>query len=431
MPRVFQYEMKRSVDLIMTLKKLIEKKDQMADWIIGDITHIIQTFEKRPPGSKGELQACEYYAELCEEYGCEEVVIEEFEEHPNSFFGWLYFAVTFVLISMATYWFAPIISAILCTCGVVIALLQFGMYKKFVDRFFKKATGHNMMAIKKPKGEVKQRIFFNGHCDAVWEWPVNYLLGGVGFEAHAVIGFGGLFYTLGISIASMIKNGSILGGPSTLLLTKMGVYGLLFVPFLIGLYFLWTEKHIVDGANDNLTGCEMGIAVLKALHDEGIELENTEVGVIICGSEEAGLRGSKAWAEAHKGEFQDVPTIIYSYDTMHDPKWLMANYRDLNGTIKTDKQANDIFMKACEELGIACRKGWVPPLGGATDTAAFTQGGFRSGGVTGLNHKLENYYHTRRDTYDNLSHQGIGDCYAASMKVLEMFENGILYEEEK
>ena len=100
----------------MTLKKLIEKKDQMADWIIGDITHIIQTFEKRNPGSKGELQACEYYAELCEEYGCEEVVIEEFEEHPNSFFGWLYFAVTFVLISMATYWFAPIISAILCTC---------------------------------------------------------------------------------------------------------------------------------------------------------------------------------------------------------------------------------------------------------------------------------------------------------------------------
>ncbi len=390
MPRVFQYEMKRSVDLIMTLKKLIEKKDQMADWIIGDITHIIQTFEKRPPGSKGELQACEYYAELCEEYGCEEVVIEEFEEHPNSFFGWLYFAV-----------------------------------------FFKKATGHNMMAIKKPKGEVKQRIFFNGHCDAVWEWPVNYLLGGIGFEAHAVIGFAGLFYTLGISIASMIKNGSILGGPSTLLLTKMGVYGLAFVPFLIGLYFLWNEHHIVDGANDNLTGCEMGIAVLKALHDEGIELENTEVGVIICGSEEAGLRGSKAWAEAHKGEFQDVPTIIYSYDTMHDPKWLMANYRDLNGTIKTDKQANDIFMKACEELGIACRKGWVPPLGGATDTAAFTQGGFRSGGVTGLNHKLENYYHTRRDTYDNLSHQGIGDCYAASMKVLEMFENGILYEEEK
>ncbi|MBO4382633.1 MAG: M28 family peptidase [Clostridia bacterium] len=415
----------------MKLQKLIDMKDQMADWIIGDITHIIKTFEKRDPGSKGELQACEYYAELCEEYGCEEIVIEEFEENPNSFMGWIYFAVTMVLIAMVCYWFAPIVSALLCAAGAVIALLQFGMYKKVMDPFFKKKIGHNMMAIKKPKGEVKQRIFYNGHCDAVWEWPVNYKFGGVAFEAHAIIGFGGLFYTLGISIASMIKNGSILGGPSSLLLTKMGVWGLLFVPFLLGLYFMWNERRIVDGANDNLTGCEMGIAVLKALHDEGVELENTEVGVIICGSEEAGLRGSKAWAEAHKGEFRDVPTIIYSYDTIHDPKWLMANYRDLNGTVKTDKQANDIFMKACEELGIACRKGWVPPLGGATDTAAFAQGGFRSGGVTGLNHKLENYYHTRRDTYDNLNHQGIGDCYAASMKVLEMFENGILYEEEK
>ena len=33
--------------------------------------------------------------------------------------------------------------------------------------------------------------------------------------------------------------------------------------------------------------------------------------------EEIGLRGSKAWAEAHKGEFQDVPTFIYSFDTIN------------------------------------------------------------------------------------------------------------------
>ncbi|MBO7689319.1 MAG: hypothetical protein J6T14_00545, partial [Clostridia bacterium] len=85
----------------MNLKKLIDKKDQMADWIIGDITHIIQTFEKRAPGSKGELQGCEYYAELCEEYGCEDIQIEDFEEHPNSFMVRLYYDVTMVLISMA------------------------------------------------------------------------------------------------------------------------------------------------------------------------------------------------------------------------------------------------------------------------------------------------------------------------------------------
>ena len=71
-----------------------------------------------------------------------------------------------------------------------------------------------------------------------------------------------------------------------------------------------------------------------------------------------------------------------------------------------------------------CKKGWVPPLGGATDSAAFAQAGFRATGVTGLNHKLEDYYHTRRDTYDNMNKEGLAGCFAVSVKALEMFDNG-------
>ena len=183
-------------------------------------------------------------------------------------------------------------------------------------------------------------------------------------------------------------------------------------------------KIVVDGANDNLSGCYMGIAILKYLKDEGIELENTEIGVVLTGSEECGLRGSMAWSEKHKGEFDDVPTFIYAYDTIYDPKYLMANYRDLNATVKTDKDANDLFMEACAEIGVHCSKGMVPPLGGATDSAAFAKAGFRAAGITGLNHKLESYYHTRRDTYDNMNAQGLADCFAASVKTLEMFDNG-------
>ena len=162
----------------------------------------------------------------------------------------------------------------------------------------------------------------------------------------------------------------------------------------------------------------------KLLKEEGIEFENTEIGVVLTGSEECGLRGSKAWCEAHKGEFDDVPTFIYAYDTIYDPKYLMVNYRDLNGTVKADKDVSDLFMEATQELGIHCTKGMVPPLGGATDSAAFAQAGMRATGITGLNHKLESYYHTRRDTYDNMNEKGLADCYAASVKVLEMFDAG-------
>lgn len=410
----------------MDLKPLIDKKDEAAKYMFDEITHICKDMDTRSPGTKGEKEACEYMAKvLKEDCGCERADVESFKENPGSFFGWIYFTITFVLLAIALYFVAPIISLILIVAGLAIVFLQFGLYKKCVDRFFPELTGHNVTAVKKCTGEVKRRIFFNGHPDAAWEWPVNYALGGIGFEGHAIIcGLGAVYYMV-ISIIYMAQNGISFGVIDTSsYLFKMALWGLLFVPFLVGLYWMWNKNRIVDGANDNLSGCYMGIAILKALKDNGIELENTEVGVILTGSEEAGLRGAKAWCEAHKGEFDDVPTFIFSYDTIHDPKYLMTNYRDLNGTVKADKDVSDLFMEAAKELNIPCKKGWVPPLGGATDSAAFAQAGFRATGVTGLNHKLEDYYHTRRDTYDNMNAEGLAGCYAVSVKALEMFDKG-------
>ena len=394
--------------------------------MVSEITHICKTFEKRAPGSKGELQACEYMAGvLRDECGCDRVEIESFKENPGSFFGWIYFTITFVLAAIALFFVFPLVSILLIVAGLFIVFMQFGLYKKLVDRFFPEKTGHNVTAVKSCTGEVKRRIFFNGHPDAAWEWPVNYKLGGVGFEGHAVIcGIGAVYYLV-IAIIAVVKNGVAFGGfDASSTIGKMALWGLLFVPFLVGLYWMWNKNRIVDGANDNLSGCYMGISVLKALKEEGIDFENTEVGVILTGSEEAGLRGAKAWCEKHKGEFDDVPTFIFSYDTIYDPKYLMTNYRDLNGTVKADKDVSDLFMEAAQELDIPCKKGWVPPLGGATDSAAFAQAGFRATGVTGLNHKLEDYYHTRRDTYDNMNKEGLAGCFAVSVKALEMFDNG-------
>ena len=410
----------------MNLKSIIDKKDKFADYMVSEITHICKTFEKRDPGSKGELQACEYMAGvLRDECGCDRVEIESFKENPGSFFGWIYFTITFVLAAIALFFVFPPASILLIVAGFFILFMQFGLYKKLIDRCFPERTGHNVTAVKSCTGEVKRRIFFNGHPDAAWEWPVNYKLGGVGFEGHAVIcGIGAVYYLV-IAIIAVVKNGVAFGNfDASSTLGKMALWGLLFVPFLVGLYWMWNKNRIVDGANDNLSGCYMGISVLKALKEEGIDLENTEVGVILTGSEEAGLRGAKAWCEKHKGEFDDVPTFIFSYDTIYDPKYLMTNYRDLNGTVKADKDVSDLFMEAAQELGIPCKKGWVPPLGGATDSAAFAQAGFRATGVTGLNHKLENYYHTRRDTYDNMNKEGLAGCFAVSVKALEMFDNG-------
>ena len=410
----------------MDFRKIIDSKDKVADYIVEEITHVIKTCGKRDPGSEGEKKSCEYMAKvLKEDCGCEDVKIEPCEVAPKAFYAWIYIVCTLILISMVCFFFAPVIAIPLVIAGFTLTILEFGLYKKVLDPFFRKKTSHNVTAIKKCTGEVKRRIFFNGHPDATWEWPVNYALGGVGFEGHAISVVLSALYFLVIAIIKTARDGLSFGTPDMAdPLTKAGLIGLIFVPFVIGLYFMENYSRVVDGANDNLTGCYMGIAVLKAMKDAGIELENTEVGVLLTGSEEIGLRGAKAWAEAHKDEYKDVPTFFYSFDTINDPKYLMANYRDLNGTVKSDAELADLFFEAAQEVGVPCQKGWIPPLGGAVDAAALTQAGFRAAGITGLNHKLERYYHTRLDTYTNMNKQGIANCFAATVKTLEIFDKG-------
>lgn len=411
------------------LSKLIENKSESAQYMVDEITHICKTMPKRTPGEEGERIACEYMADvLKKDGGCERSDVEFFKENPGSFFGWIYITITCVLLAMIAYFFMPILGFALIVLGFAVMILTFGMYKKTIDFLFPEKTGTNVTAIKKCTGEVKGRVFFNGHPDAAWNWPVNNKFGGKVYEANIVIVVVGAIALMILSLIAAIKTGfgpKIATVESYGVLFWLGVAMFAFIPFWLGMYRMWDPKTTVDGANDNLTACYMGIAILKAMKDQGIKLEHTEVGVILSGSEEAGLRGAKAWCEQHKGEFDDVPTWIYSFDTIHDPKFLGVNYRDLNAAVKADKEVCDSFMDAAKELGIPCNKTLVPPFGGATDSAAFAQAGFKATGVTALNHVLEDYYHTLKDTYTNLNKDCLADCYSIAVKCLENFDNKI------
>lgn len=410
------------------LSKIIEQKHESAKYMVEQIDHICKNIPKRAPGDPGERESCEYMAGILKDCGCERVDVESFKENPGSFYGWIYITISCVLLAQILYFFLPALGAALILGGFVIMFLQFGFYFKAIDRLFPEKTGTNVTAIKKCSGEVRGRVFFNGHPDAAWNWPVNEKLGGWAYEGNIVLVVVGALVLLGISIANAAKTGGapmIMDPAADPLMFYFGIATLAFAPFWIGTYRMWEPNKVVDGANDNLSACLISVAILKALKDHDVDLEHTEVGVILSGSEEAGLRGAKAWCEAHKGEFDDVPTWIYSMDTIHDPKFLGVNYRDLNATVAADKEVCDSFMNAAKELGIHCNKTLVPPFGGATDSAAFAQAGFRATGVTALNHVLEDYYHTVKDTPENLNPECLADCFAICVKCLENFENKV------
>lgn len=411
----------------MDLNKVKATKAEAAKFMEDEITYIIKNFGKRGPGDPGEKKAVEYMADRCKEYGCDDIKIEPFDLHPAAFMGWIYITATIVLIAcvltiVASVVALPAVAAValyavsiaFVIIGAVIMIGEFVLYREMVDKIYPKKTSVNLTATKKPTGAVKRRLFYNGHPDAACEWTFNYIGGGVMFVAHVLISVLGLLYLMAVGICA-------LAGVAASVVTIMAYVTLAFVPFWICLYILWNEKQIVDGANDNLTGCYMGIAVLKALKEQGVELEHTEVGVLISGSEEAGLRGAKAWCKQHANDYKDVETLIISYDTIHEGRFLQVNERDLNLTVPADKKAGNMFKAAADKLGITCNLGNVPL--GATDSAAFNQGGFRATGITAMDHNLQDYYHTRKDTIGNLDLVGLADCFAVSVQFLEDYEN--------
>ena len=109
----------------MDLKHIIDQKDHYADYMVDEITHICRDFEKREPGSKGEQQACEYMAQvLKKDCGCQRADVESFKENPGSFFGWIYFTITFVLAAIVCFFFCRArIYRTGIACGAYIKLL--------------------------------------------------------------------------------------------------------------------------------------------------------------------------------------------------------------------------------------------------------------------------------------------------------------------
>lgn len=401
------------------LKMLYDSSRQSVEYMVREITHICRNLKPRAPGSEGEREAAEYMAEVLKnDCGCDQVLVEAYKAHPDSFYGYCQISVIFYLLSSLGFFIHPIASLVGAAIALLLFLVSFVLYKPILDFLYPEKEGRNVTAILNCEGEVRRRVFLNGHIDASWEFPSNYYFGGIVFEIPNAVTFAGQLFYMTISICALCGAGSW---------TKTAaLWGLFFLPFFIAVGFTYNPRRIVDGANDNLTGCYMGIALLNEMKKNGISLEHTDVGVLLTGSEEAGLRGAKVWSKVHENDFKDVPTFILCFDTIHDPRYLMVNEKDLNGTLTADRELGEAFVQSAKEVDVPCKKGGVPLFGGGTDAAAFVQGGFRSVGITGLNHKLEDYYHTRKDSFDNLNYEGLENCFKATIRMLEKIDAGEL-----
>lgn len=375
-----------------------------------DKTREVCAFGQRPPGSNAETKA--QHLVKFELEGCCDgpVSIEPFQVAQKAFMGQHAVCAALLLAASVGYWISPWCAAPLSLLALLVIVQEVLRYKQFIDPFFPKQTSHNVYGRVAPEGPMKRRIVLNGHPDAAYEWHFLYHYPKI-FPLFVISSLAGLFAKVALDVAFLLlSNGWETGYTGPWL--YLGLAQLLFLP---GVYvgFRFTDfRHVSPGANDNLTGTFIPVGIAKYLREAGQRLENTELVVLITGSEEAGLRGAKAFAEAHRDFADDVETIFIAIDTMRDLDHFTIYHRDLNGTVKHD----DAVCALLKRAGLAC--GRDLPYGsiflGSSDGTAFTQAGWRAAALAAMDPAPADYYHNRRDSPDNMDPA----CITATIDVL-------------
>ena len=396
------------------------------DYMMEGVRHVCETYRRRLPGSQSERDAQGFFKAELE--GCaDEVRMEDFTLHPRAFMGFIPLAALLCLAAIPCFLLSngsiliALLGAVLPLLGTLMFLFEFLFYRDFVDFLFPKRKSCNVYALRRPEGEVKRRIIFGGHTDVANEWTYSFL---GGKAALGVTIFGGVLAVL-VSLVSNIVNAvyhlaAHAITPGAPLSSKWeggwlawSILVLLTALPSVALFFFINYRVAVDGANDNLSANYIAMSVLREMRDSGVRFENTEVCCLLTGAEEAGLRGAKAFARAHKAEFSDpaVETVFIAMDTMREVEELRVCGFGCTGMVVNDQAVGDLLHDAARACGIEMPDSELYP--GACDCEAFSMYGLRASGFTGVSHDAKPYYHTRMDTPDNMD----PDCLALSLNI--------------
>ena len=384
-----------------TIPNFTPKLREYTNFATRTIKKVCTEIGPRPCGSEEERKAQHFMAAQVGD-AADEVRTEEFSVHPDAFFGWMKIDAVLLIISVALFAVGTLVDGvdflryISLGLAVVSAAFMFGeflFYKEFIDFMYKKKTSQNVYCIRKPKGEVKRRIIIGGHADSSFEWRFTHLGGAPALYISLITAALGLAYMVIVGIVAIATKGDF---PDVL-----AYIGFAFIPSFICLFVFLNTKLSVQGANDNLTGCMCAAAVMKYMGDNNLRFENTELWVLFSGGEEAGLRGAKAFAKAHKAECEEVETMFIALDTFRDDEDMFVYNRDMSGITKHDKRCCSLVRKAAEYCDRELKYSSI--FCGASDAAAITQAGIPAASLAAMNPGPPRYYHTRTDTWDNMN----------------------------
>lgn len=419
------------------------------------VEHAALKIGSRLPGTKNERKFHDYMADKLREIGITPKQ-EEFSVSPRASIGGIPYAGYFgiimsVLIYFALYnyyiWYMMALAGILFVLWLVFSVF---LYKRWFDMFFHREISTNTYGELLPEdGNYDYTIILSGHTDTSWNWkhsekgywtkdkPIKAVIstyGKVGFGAGCV------FFTVAVAIAYAVIYTLASFGNEWCSMALSGYvksfayfnFALRFLPVItaVGSAFvaMWGDKNPENasrGAMDNATGIALSYEVIKYFKENPDKMpKNCRIVDLNVGSEEAGLRGSMAFAMEHKNDDLTENAWNINIDSVADKDYFEVVIKDDWQGCRFDADLERMFKETFNELEVPSKSKdhcIHNPVGGC-DSTPMTRAGIKSVTFAAQNPMLTYYYHTFRDMPDRFDEDTVGTGFDVILGVIEKID---------
>ena len=388
------------------------------------MARVLQDIGPRPACEQGERQLGELLKErwrVC----CDEVELHAFSCHPRAFLGWIPWLVPCYLLVLLCYWLFPPAALVLSMAALAVIFLQAVRFQELVDPLFRRAEGHNVVGVLRPRGEVRRRVVVSAHLDSAYEFTLWLFFKQLSLPLMVLLPLAFAWMAAG---SAAVSTAWVFEASDHGVFTIIGVLGACFYP-VVGLFVFFTAWSPVPGALDNLSGIAVvdaiGQAMAPAAREQGPLLESTELLLLATSAEEAGLRGARRFARQHRERLTNTPTWVINLDSFGEEQHLAVLHREHWTGAHHDPRLVRLALSSAATEGLAMKRSALV-LGG-TDAAPFSLAGIPAVTLIGQDSsRLIPNYHTRHDTLEHISEAALKAAFDVVLSMLRSIDQGAL-----
>ena len=177
----------------------------------------------------------------------------------------------------------------------------------------------------------------------------------------------------------------------------------------------------MPGANDNLSGVAVLVALAEALRERPVE--GLRVLLVSCGSEEVLQGGIHGFAERHFPALPPESTWVVNHDSVGSPHLALIEGEGPFVMEDFEPAFKDLVEETAEQSGIELRRGLRARL--STDAVIPHRGGYPVANFVSVNAwKAVSNYHWPTDVPENVDYSTVADAAELTLRIAERLGGG-------